>query len=550
MSDTPPRTRLTLRDLPLPAKLVVSAFLLAVGLGYFSAMIQLHIAHSDQEGNPLPTPDDVVKRFSYFEKYDPNKEPQSHVEHLISGHREDGWGASNMTPAFFGKSSGYEPYSKMKPTDPKRKAVDDARESERLALIHFIKEDPVKRRAAYDKNEMPFPDALKSRPLTDAYVLGDRSGGPPKSLIEKLITGAREGGLTKTNMTPAFFSGSAYEKEVKKKGKEKVDAARETERLAFLAFIHSPKEKRKALYEADAMEMPANLKGKAIADDFVENDKLKIKTLIDDRCVRCHSDGDQAPPLDTFDKLEPHITLQEPRAPAIKITSIINDRCGRCHNENQAPQFPTYEKLEPFITPSHEEPRKALGQDWIASSHTMGTSKLVQSTHAHALSFAMLFALTGFVYAFTSHHGFARGILAPLALVAQVADLSCWWLARLDLPYGPVFALAIMGTGGVVGLSVMLQIMLSLFNMYGIKGKLVLLVMFLVAAGGFGVLFTQKLKPDLDREKERALLMKQVKEEAAPPEPPTKDEKPNGGRVVPVIPPGGAGGPGGGKKVP
>jgi hypothetical protein len=98
----------------------------------------------------------------------------------------------------------------------------------------------------------------------------------------------------------------------------------------------------------------------------------------------------------------------------------------------------------------------------------------------------------------------------------------------------------------------MLQIVLSLFNMYGIKGKLVLLVLFLVAAGGFGVLFTQKLKPDLDREKERALLMKQVKEEAAPQEPPNKDEKPqpNGGRAVPVIPPGGAGGPGGGNKVP
>lgn len=524
MSDTL-RPRYTLRDLPLPAKLVVSAFLLAVGLGYFSAMVQLHIAHSDQEGNPLPTPDDVVKRFSYFEKFDENKKPVSHVEHLISGHREDGWGASNMTPAFFGKSGGYEPYSKLKPTDPKRKAVDDAREGERQAMIHFVSMKPDERKAAYAANEMAFPPALKGRPLTDAYILGDPSGGLPKSQIEKLITGHREMPFDSTNMTPAFFGKSkGYEKEAKK-GKEKVDMARETERLAFLAFIHTPKEKRKALYDADAMELPAELKGRPLHDEYADGDKVKIQMLIEDRCVTCHKRGNQNPELDTFDKLEPFITPPPQRAPAIKITSIINDRCGRCHNENQAPQFNTYEKLEPLITAALEEPREALGQKWVGSSHTMGTSKLVQSTHAHALSFAVLFALTGFVYAFASHPGFVRGVLAPLALVAQVADLSCWWLARLDLPYGPVFALAIMGTGGVVGLSVGLQIVLSLFNMYGIKGKAVLVLMFLVAAGGFYVLYTQKLKPDLDREKDRATLMQKVKEEPTPPEPPKEEPK-------------------------
>ena len=50
-----PAPRFTLRQLPLPAKLVLSTFLLAVGVGYTSAMVQLHMQHGDRDGKPLPT---------------------------------------------------------------------------------------------------------------------------------------------------------------------------------------------------------------------------------------------------------------------------------------------------------------------------------------------------------------------------------------------------------------------------------------------------------------------------------------------------------------
>ena len=44
-------------------------------------------------------------------------------------------------------------------------------------------------------------------------------------------------------------------------------------------------------------------------------------------------------------------------------------------------------------------------------------------------------------------------LIAPLPLLAQVADISCWWLARLEGPIGEQFAQAILVTGGIVGLS-------------------------------------------------------------------------------------------------
>ena len=76
MSESHPHHhRFTLRQLPLPAKVVVTVFLFAVGLGYVSAMVQLHDKHSSKEGEPLPTPADVVEVFAGLKKPDPNAPP-------------------------------------------------------------------------------------------------------------------------------------------------------------------------------------------------------------------------------------------------------------------------------------------------------------------------------------------------------------------------------------------------------------------------------------------------------------------------------------------
>jgi hypothetical protein len=382
MSDTPPRPRYTLRDLPLPAKLVVSAFLLAVGLGYCSAMVQLHMKHSSREGNPLPTPADVVERFSGYKEFD-GTFPKSKIEELISGDPHGGFNKANMTPAFFGESDReYKKVAALAKTDPKRKRVDAEREGERLALV---------------------------------------------------------------------------------------------------AFINAPAGERKAAYEADLFQLPADVKGKPITADFL-------------------ADG------------------SEPADGKVKVQSLIGERCGRCHDNQQAPHFAKFDELEPLITaplpqtydgsgnplPAPPTPGTAGGKVWVQSSLKMSEEGLTQSTHAHLLSFAMLFALTGFVYAFTSHPGFVRGVLAPVVLVAQVTDVSCWWLARLPLPYGPQFAMVIMGTGAVVGLGLVLQIVLSLFNMYGVKGKVVLLLLFLAAGGGAYVLGDKVIARRLAEEKQRA----------------------------------------------
>src|SRR5262249_19785326 len=142
------------------------------------------------------------------------------------------------------------------------------------------------------------------------------------------------------------------------------------------------------------------------------------------------------------------------------------------------------------VRPSSASGKDAASDRWkSAKRRQLSVDALTQSTHAHLLTFSLLWAATGIVFAFSSFSAPMRCLRSPLVLVAQIADIACWWLARLESPIGPYFALAIMATGAVVGLGLTAQIVLSLWNMYGPKGKLVLAILFLTGAGLFALTY-------------------------------------------------------------
>ena len=59
---SPEKPRFVLRDLPLAARLTLALFLISTGLGYVSALVQLHFQHA-QAGSALPTREDAVRIF-------------------------------------------------------------------------------------------------------------------------------------------------------------------------------------------------------------------------------------------------------------------------------------------------------------------------------------------------------------------------------------------------------------------------------------------------------------------------------------------------------
>jgi hypothetical protein len=174
------------------------------------------------------------------------------------------------------------------------------------------------------------------------------------------------------------------------------------------------------------------LRGQPLTEKFVDRDAsgkeaVKIKTLIERRCVRCHKETDRSAAGD---------------APLTDFWRI-----------------------------------KAFAGDKQSRVGAISVHKLAQSTHVHLLGFSMLFFLTGLLFAMTNWPAIVRFLIAPTALLAQMVDISFWWLARVDDPWGSWFAQGIIVTGGIVGVCLGLQIVLTLFSLFGRFGKCVLFVL-------------------------------------------------------------------------
>ncbi len=343
MGTLPPTpARLRLRDLPLSARLVISAFLISVGCGYFAALVQLHFQHAGP-GNALPTRDDVVRRF-YGQL--PGEKPESKMQHLLNAdERLPLNGGGQMRAAFFEKSGGW-------------------------------KKEIEKR----------------------ARKMAGRRAEPNEAQLQQA------------------------EEELRKE--------RDTERLAVLEWIGQGADKD--AYENDSFCVSDQLVGLPIDEHFVGDPPddggktIKVKTILDDRCVKCHAEGGQVEkfPLEKYAQIQKYVKVEE--------------------------------------------------------AQPISREQLIQSTHVHLLSFSMLYLLTGVIFAFTSLPGFVRCLVAPLPLVAQMADIACWWLTRID----PRFADGIIIAGGVVAAGLTMHIVLSLFSMYGKAGKAVLLL--LIVGAGIG----------------------------------------------------------------
>jgi len=234
----------------------------------------------------------------------------------------------------------------------------------------------------------------------------------------------------------------------RKQAEEELRRERDGERLAVVAWISSGA--KKETYDRDRFVLPNELK------DYPVTAKYVVK------------EGDVC---------------------TVKTTSILTDRCVRCHKPNgvgKAKEYPLhdYAKLKPYVQVTE-------------TSTAMSIDKLAQTTHVHLLGFSMLYGLTGLIFAFTSYPGVIRAVIAPLPLLAQVADISCWWLARID----PTFAHVIVVTGGMVAGGLGLHIVLSLFSMYGKPGKGILVLLFIAAGLGGWQLKERVIGPHLEQEK-------------------------------------------------
>lgn len=366
-----------LKPLPIAAKIVLTTFLLSVGVGFTSALVNLHF-QSANAGQVLPGPDETIAEFHG------SGHPSQMIRLLTSHEGKPFNGTGSMKSAFTKRRAG--------------------------GLSKAIRD---KQTTLLEQAEEKLKDNPKELEIQKAKLNN-------KQLIEKLVL-------------------------------EEING----ERLALLAWVKDGYQK--VHYDESGttgFPLTGGLKNIPITSQFVhvsedgKNKYANIQGIIESRCVRCHDEG-----------------------------------IG-----GSASSFPlsTYEMFMEYCIDDNSD-AKSL-------------DKLALTSHVHLLGFATLYGLTGLCLAFSGYPVPVRVLLAPGALVLQVIEISCWWLARMESPLGPAFAMAIPPLGGLVAFCLMAQITLSIWDMYDSTGRKVAIGLLVGAGLIFALLAVKIVVPFLKEE--------------------------------------------------
>jgi hypothetical protein len=360
-----PNSKPSLADLSLPVRFVLAAFLISVGLGYLSALVQLRVQHATN-GQAMPSTEDVRRTFF-------GTEGKSQLERLLTADVSLPFnGSGSMKGAF---------------VDPANTTGLDA------DVRGVLKKDKADHKDDPKHKEMARADAME-------LVLKWRDG-ERLAVLDWLKNGA--------------------------------------DKSAYADDSYSPSSDLAAELHINADDGHGGITEKFVDDSVAGTKTIKIRKILSSRCVRCHREG----------------------------------------SGSAADEIPldTYEDLACYMTPE--------------KSGGMSLPKLAQSTHVHLLGFAVLWCLTGLIVACTGFPGWLRAVVAPWVLVAQVADIACWWLAGDN----PQFADAIMITGGLVGVGLLAQLFMGLWDLFRGTGRFILFLVLILIGLGVARLYVKVVEP-------------------------------------------------------
>src|SRR5262245_30731080 len=168
-------SRPTLRHLPLAARLVLAVFLISVGIGYISALVQLHFQGGTPPGQMLPGRSEAVNRY-----HGPTDRPVTALDRLIENPENLPFnGSGSMRRAFFDKSVRWKSTIKGLSRDDLQ-ALKEARQGERLALLDWIRNGAPKE--AYDKDDYTVKDPdIAAHSITAQFAVLDDPGKPARA---------------------------------------------------------------------------------------------------------------------------------------------------------------------------------------------------------------------------------------------------------------------------------------------------------------------------------------------------------------------------------
>ena len=132
-----------------------------------------------------------------------------------------------------------------------------------------------------------------------------------------------------------------------------------------------------------------------------------------------------------------------------KIKPILAERCFACHTPASGlniPNLSTYEGIQ-----------EVTNIDTGMSIHS-----LMKVSHIHLFGIGLILFGVGMVFRRVEMRSWLKSTLIVLPFVAILVDIMAWFLTKWD----PIYAYTVVIAGGVLGLSLAIQIFSSLYQMW------------------------------------------------------------------------------------
>ncbi|MBA5864162.1 MAG: hypothetical protein GDA65_15815 [Nitrospira sp. CR1.1] len=138
----------------------------------------------------------------------------------------------------------------------------------------------------------------------------------------------------------------------------------------------------------------------------------------------------------------------------VKIQPILTQACAECHSASAGTGLPPLTSYAEASTYTEVD----LGQS---------IKSLVRASHIHLFGMSFIFVLTSLIFVFSEIPASVRALLVAIPFLAIWLDIGSWWFTK----HNPIFAYIVIGGGVLMGLSLALQIGVSLYEMWFAREK-------------------------------------------------------------------------------
>ncbi len=130
------------------------------------------------------------------------------------------------------------------------------------------------------------------------------------------------------------------------------------------------------------------------------------------------------------------------------IAPILNRDCVKCHNSDENPSMPNLTTYEGVLE--------------VADAKGASLPALVKVSHIHLFGIAFILFFTGKIFILTDINSTFKRTIVAIPFIAMVIDILSWYVTTII----PGFAYVVVISGGLLGLSMGTQILISLYQMW------------------------------------------------------------------------------------